>query len=356
MTASKIDPRQRLELMLADMDSAPPLYRPTNFWQSVLPRIVNDLKQLGFTGFRSHPSAGSMYVPLFRDARMERAARPVLALLSAGTFSGRVRRLRRIFKEAVDGTDEARRMYQLYIASLPSPRPAWGLVSEDEAGGGERVEFDKRRYSKSLLNYLLGLNFLSQLTGVRSIASAVEIGGGYGTLGEILLKSDPNSLYINVDIPPVAAVSSYYLEQVFGADAVLTYEQSANLDRIDISELKGRYRAVVLCPWQLPKLVGQVDLFANFFSFQEMEPAVVENYIGHAMRLKPSLVLLRNSRLGKTKVAEAGRVGVFEPVTTDRIIGWFDQYALKGRDSFVFGAESRDGNFWSEVICMERRS
>jgi len=293
-----------------------------------------------------------MYVPTFRDHRLESAARPVLGLLSVG---GRMRQLKRIFKAAVDGSDEARRMYQIYIASLPSPRPAWAAVSEDAAGGGERFEFDNRLYSKSVLNYLLGLNFLSRLTGVKSIASAVEIGGGYGTLGEILLKSDPNSIYINVDIPPVAAVSSYYLEQVFGADAVLTYEQSAGLDRIDIDELKGRYRAVVLCPWQLPKLVGRADLFANFFSFQEMEPAVVENYVGQAMRLNPSFVLLRNSRRGKTKVAEAGKVGVFEPVTTDRIIAWFDQYALRGRDSSVFGAESRDGTFWSEVICMERR-
>lgn len=337
--------------MLAHMDSAPPLYRPTNFWQSALQGIVKDLKELGFGGFRGHPSAESMYVPTFRDKRLESAAGPMLALLGVG---GRLRQLKRIFKAAVDGTDEARRMYQIYIASLPSPRPAWAAVSEDEAGGGERFEFDNRLYSKSLLNYLLGLNFLSQLTGVKSIAATVEIGGGYGTLGEILLKSDPNSLYLNVDIPPVAAVSSYYLEQVFGADAVLTYEQSAGLDRIDINELKGRYRAVVLCPWQLPKLVGQADLFANFFSFQEMEPAVVENYVGQATRLNPSLVLLRNSRRGK-KVVQAGKIGVLDPVTTDRIIAWFDQYALRGRDSFVFGAESRDGNFWSEVICMERR-
>ncbi len=337
--------------MLADMDSAPPLYRPTNFWQSALPEIVKDLQQFGFAGFRNHASARSMYVPTFCDRRLLATARPVLALLSVG---GRMRQLKRIFKAAVDGTEEARKMYQLYIASLPSPRPAWASVSEDVAGGGERFEFDNRLYSKSLLNYLLGLNFLSQLTGVKSIASTVEIGGGYGTLGEILLKSDPNSIYINVDIPPVAAVSSYYLEHVLGADAVLTYEQSASLDRIDIGELKGRYRAAVLCPWQLPKLVGQADLFANFFSFQEMEPAVVENYIGQAVRLNPSFVLLRNSRRGK-KVVQAGKLGVFDPVTTDQIIGWFDQYALRGRDSFVFGAESRDGNFWSEAICMERR-
>ena len=351
IASGKIDPGQRLELMLADMNSAPPLYRPTNFWQSAMQGIIKDLKQLGFAGFRGHPSAEAMYVPTFRDQRLDSAARPMLALLSVG---GRMRQLKKIFKAAVDGTDEARRMYQIYLASLPSPRPAWASVSEDAAGGGERFEFDNRRYSKSLLNYLLGLNFLSQLTGVKSIGSTVEIGGGYGTLGEILLKSDPNSIYVNVDIPPVAAVSSHYLEQVFGADAVLTYEQSAGLDRIDIGELKGRYRAAVLCPWQLPKLVGQADLFANFFSFQEMEPAVVQTYIGQAVRLNPSFVLLRNSRRGK-KVVQAGKLGVLDPVTTDRIIGWFDQYALRGRDSFVFGAESRDGNFVSEAICMERR-
>lgn len=87
-----------------------------------------------------------------------------------------------------------------------------------------------------------------------------------GTLGEIFLKSDRTSFYVNIDIPPVAAVSSYYLNQVFGKEKVLTYDQSRDMEFIDIDQIKEKYSMAVFCPWQLPKIKGEFDLFVNFIS------------------------------------------------------------------------------------------
>ncbi len=68
-----------------------------------------------------------------------------------------------------------------------------------------------------MLNYLKGLAFLKKTVGTSSIRRVLEIGGGYGTLGEIFLKSDyDNSVYIDVDIPPAAYVATRYLQKVFG--------------------------------------------------------------------------------------------------------------------------------------------
>jgi len=118
----------------------------------------------------------------------------------------------------------------------------------------------------------MGLVLLKKTVDTSSLQTALEIGGGFGTVGEILNGARPDAFYADVDIPPVAAIATWYLEQVLGEDRVLGYEQTRDWDRIDLAEIARSHRAVVLRPWQLPHVEGQVDLFMNFVSFQEMEP------------------------------------------------------------------------------------
>lgn len=344
---------EELDLMLSDMESAAPLYRPTNFWESGLASIVRDLRTNGFERFREHESARFFYVPLHSMSIWQRRKRLVSLVLAAmGTISknsaGRLR-------EVISGTRRAREEYRLFLAANPTA----GLpldVSESAVGAGERFEVNGRLYSRSFLNYLRGLTFLKKLTNTDDVNSILEIGGGYGTLGEILLKSRPDGFYVDVDIPPVAAVASYYLKQVFGEHAVLGYEQSRDMQTIDLDELRKSYRAVVLCAWQLPRVKGCVDVFANFISFQEMEPHVVANYVKVVQPLVRKAVLLRNSVRGKVVASKPGEIGVLEQTTTNDIIRNFDQFELLGRDSAVFGEENWKGTFRSEVLCMQRAS
>ena len=44
--------------------------------------------------------------------------------------------------------------------------------------------------------------------------SFVEIGGGFGVLGELVMTHDSNASYVNIDIPPLLSVSSYYLSEI----------------------------------------------------------------------------------------------------------------------------------------------
>lgn len=342
-----------LDLMLSDMEAADPLYRPTNFWQSGLASIVTDLRRHGFERFREHESAQFFYVPLHSRTIWRRQKWLVSLLLAVAGVIARSSAVK--LREVMNGNRKARDEYRLFRAA----NPAAGLpldVSESDIGGGERFEVEGRLYSRSFLNYLRGLTFLKKLTNTDDVRSILEIGGGYGTLGEILLKSRPDGFYVDVDIPPVAAVASYYLKQVFGEHAVLSYEQSRDMQVIDLDELRKSYRAVVLCAWQLPRVKGHVDVFANFISFQEMEPEVVANYVKVVQPLVRKAVLLRNSVRGKVVASKPGEIGVFEPTTTDHIIRNFDQFELLGRDSAIFGEENPRANFRSEVLCMQRRS
>ena len=127
----------------------------------------------------------------------------------------------------------------------------------------------------------------------------LEIGGGFGSLGEILSASGINGLkYIDVDIPPISSVAQFYLEQVLGRDNVLGFKNTKDSEKIQIDKLP---MASVFASHQIEKLCGTVDLFVNFISFQEMEPHVVENYVQQINRLGSKWVLLRNLREGKNK-------------------------------------------------------
>ena len=345
-----------LHLMLEDMEQAEESYKPTNFWESGLQSIIADLNTRGFETFRDHVSANRFYVPTYRNLgwikRLSRFATLITAIDHA--------RPRSRFKERLQllatGEAEAFQDYRLFRAGDSLGGLDLSKISEHDVGGGERFSFDGARLSRSMLNYLRGLTFLKKYTSTTNLLSILEIGGGYGTLGEILLKAQSGSFYVNVDIPPVAAVATYYLQQVFGQNAVWTYEQSRSLSSIDLNDIKQKYSAAVLCPWQLPRIKGKVDLFANFISFQEMEPHVVRNYAALVQRHSPKHILLRNSVAGMEVAAAVGDLGVLKPTTTDDIISYFEEFELTARDSLAFGYEILGETFRSEVILMTRKS
>ena len=115
------------------------------------------------------------------------------------------------------------------------------------------------------------------------------------------------------------------------------------------SDLKN---ASVLCSWQIEQLQGEVDLFVNFISFQEMEPDVVANYLNQVDRLKSRWVLLRNMREGK-QIQKDGHVGVKTPIRSDDYVQMLPNYQLVARNVHPFGYETVDG-FHSELQLFKR--
>lgn len=332
-----------LDVMLGDMESADPLYRPTNFWQTGLADIVKDLRGRGIEEFRSHASARRFYVPRYRSQ-----SKAVRAVAYAAKAAGKQQVADRVL-----GLDRARWEHAIVQVLDPGGAPNLRDVSESTWGKPtEQLVFDGRRYSKSMLNYLRGLVAVKRQAPDLTIRTVLEIGGGYGTLGEILVPQGVT--YVDVDIPPLAFVAARYLQAVLGDGVVADYAESREWDSIDLASLRDQGRSAVACAWQLPKIVGSVDLFVNYISFQEMEPDVVANYASHVMRLGAKVVLLRNSTVGKpVGTAEAG-VGVREPITRDRYLTMFDGYDLAFADSQLFGNED-DGRQSSQVMVLVRR-
>lgn len=333
-----------LQTMLADAEAAPELYRPTSFWRPCSKLIVSELETLGLASFRRHPAALRLFVPVYR-----RASDAQRSLASTLSFAGERRWQER-------ARARAERDFAIVHAAAGPGRPHLHRFSESEVGQpDEQFVFDGRRFSCSALRYLRMLALLQKTVDASGVRNVLEIGGGFGSLGEIVLASEPDTFYVDVDIPPLSFVSSYYLQQVFGADAVATYAETRELEHIDLDALREQgYRAAVLCAWQLPKLRGRFDLFLNSVSFQEMEPRVVQNYAGFVQELVDGYLVLRNAVAGKHLARAEGDVGVVEKITRDDYPRFFDRFERLVADGAVFGDTSSKG-FVSEVTVWQRK-
>lgn len=346
-----------LNLMANDMSLQSTLYKPTTFWEHASEVIIKELEENNIENFRNLSVTRSFFVPGY--TAVEYLDNPLKYNKTIDEFDQIVGdqrfviRLQRVF----NGYTSAFNDYRVLKASNINKSPYTDIVSESKIGNPkEHATIDNKNFSRSFLNYLLGLNFLKQNVDTSKIKTVMEIGGGFGTLGEILLKDERNDIfYINADIPPVSFISSYYLQEVFGKESVATYEDLRDSEELNISDLKKKYRALNICSWQVPKLKGKIDLFVNFISFQEMEPDVVENYCKYVDKLEPKYILLRNMEEGKREKSEIHKVGVDKAILGDDYDTFFPNYKFVAQDSEVFGFVTEDG-FHSQLRVYKRKS
>lgn len=343
-----------LNVAFEDMLNQDALYKPSNFWREASSTIVAEIKMYGIERFRSMPTALNFFVPTY-------------GVPGGGFNKQQVEKLRDLLtthwpsevkpqlslEKFTSGYFSALSDYRVLKASDdPSALPHLHNFSESRIGEPvEQFKFDGKNFSRSSLNYLLGLTMLKRHLNGEVPQKVLEIGGGFGTLGEILISSGISEIkYIDIDIPPTSFVAQYYLEENFGKDNILTYAKTSHLEMLQIDELP---KISVLCSWQIEKLHGTIDLFVNFISFQEMEPHIVQNYLDNISRLKAKWVLLRNMREGKN-VANGDDVGVITPILGDDYLAMLPNYELVDRNVLPFGFETVDG-FNSELILLKLR-
>jgi len=344
-----------LHTMMNDMSQQSNLYKPTSFWIEASKIIVEDLKKNEIGDFRNFTSSMSMFAPVYayhdylNEKNIFKNTKEALLSVTADIKSNIK------LEMLLLGHSQAFADYRVLQASNVDYAPYTNLVSESSVGNPlEQFVFDGRKFSRSFLNYLLGLSFIKQHIDTQGLKTVMEIGGGFGTLGEILLSDERNEcFYINADIPPVSFVSSYYLKEVFGSKNIADYSDLKDEDILNIEALKDKYKGLNITSWQIPKLQGSIDLFVNFISFQEMEPEVVQNYCNHISRLKPKYILLRNILEGKKKQSDDSPYGVTEPIVGDDYDTFLPEYKLLATDSSIFGFKTED-NFHSQLRLYAR--
>lgn len=347
--------KELVESISNDMDNVDECFRPTHFWRMGAEYLQQDLDTYGITKFRSLPSTLGYFVPTYLFNGMITEPKKYAELASSCQDIAVTPKAKLFMTDFLSGESQARADFRVYLASQSNRAPYTEHFSESKVGEPvEHFEFEGRNYSRSSLNYLLGINFLKQHISDLSVKTVVEIGGGFGSLGEILLSDERNdTFYINVDIPPTCIFSTFYLQSVFGQSHVADYSVLSKQVLV-IDDLRSKYKAAIMCPWQLPSLEGKIDLFVNFISFQEMEPDIVENYLSEIDRLQSTYILLRNLREGKQLAHDDSQVGVKKAIKSGDYDKFLPDYELLATNVLPFGYQTIDG-FHSELRLYRRK-
>lgn len=314
--------------LLEGVRDCDPIYRPTNFWTPGLRDILADLDARGPEVFKSWPTAGYWFYPQY--------GMPLPPRTIDKTFKHAVKANPELTKlwwlRSLNGFREAVRDFDAARLAWDQSRWPFDLESFGESSVGQPVRHyalteSEPRWGKPYLNYLLCLAALSRHVD-RQPRTFLEIGGGFGVLGEILMQRDEHARYVDLDIPPLLTVASYYLTTLFG-DRVLVPDAPdvAESGPLDVPA------SACLPNWRLPDLRGPFDVFVNSFSFQEMEPHVVDHYVGMVADIGVTYVVSLNSRKGKRRATTGTEGGVLDPVTSDLIIEQFGRrgYTVCGR-------------------------
>ena len=325
-------------------------YEAGPFWQKALDDIEREFLLNGIRNFRGSDLNLNFFVPTYGCPGNGFTATQKENLIKK--CSNLSKKQKAHVKNSLNGFNHALSDYGTFYASNFKYDP-YNLLSFSESKIGNPVEhfhFNNKNYSRSSLNYLLGLSFLQQQVPDFIPSRVLEIGGGFGTLGEILTKCNiPDLKYIDLDLSPMFIIASEYAKKVFGDREI--FETGTYTDeKLEIDEL---CKLNFLPNWSIETLKGKIDLFVNFISFQEMEPNIVGNYASHVQKLEPEFLLLRNLREGKQKSIK-GRLGVNQPILGDDYLEFFDQYKLKASNTVPFGFQTVDG-YNSEIMLLEKK-
>jgi len=344
-----------LELAREDMKAQSALYQPSMFWSEASAVIVDEICQHGVERFRRLKKPMVFFAPTYGAPGNSLSAQQIEQIESE--FHDRypaARKQSQMLRHHLSGEAQALADYRVLLAADEAGRlPRLDLFSESSYGDPvEHFEFGGRKFSRSALNYLLGLAFLKKHLGGDEPRVVVEIGGGFGTLGEVMAASGiENFRYVDLDIPPTSFVAQSYLCGAVGPDNVTTYAETRDWEVIEIEALRP---LSTLCAWQIERLCGKVDLFVNFISFQEMEPLIVQNYLRHVDRLAAKYVLLRNLREGKQIKTDQIAHGVETPILGGDYDNFLKNYDLVETNVHPFGYRTVDG-FHSELRLYRRR-
>ncbi len=311
--------------VLSELRTVPEIYRPTDFWGPGLDQLLADLKDRGIDVFKKWPRARYWFYPVYGNGWTNATMESLLE---------RARELNKLtqpasFKSSLSGGYEARRDFDVINVWWNQERWPFDLFSMGESSIGSPQQayplMPNRpdvRHGRGYLNYLLCLAALSQHVE-EPPTSFLEIGGGFGVLGEIVLSRDPEARYVDLDIPPLVTVASWYLRQLFDADKITTYTPDMALGQPISIPASG-----VLPNYRLEDLTGDYEVFVNSFSFQEMEPEVVRHYIAAVADKNVRYAVTLNSRGGKATSRPPGGQAPRDPVTSDRIVEWFGEHGF----------------------------
>jgi putative sugar O-methyltransferase len=332
-----------VDLMLADLRAAPPIYHATSFWQHYLPGVLDTLREHGLTDFRRRRDSvieafgavdivrpvAELQPPTIRSRWLRNRFTGLLP--GFGRLLDWMNRLSLRDASAAAGyylsPEVIREIYVGYAAQAAGrarharPLSAAGMSRlgnpEDVFSVGDHV------YSMFFVWHYLRYAFVSRFLNFDAIRVFVELGSGNGKLVELVHKLHPKAAILVFDIPPQLYFANQYLLSVFPGE-VAGYRETRSLSRLDPEP----GRIYVMGNYQFPLIADlDIDLFWNTASIDEMEPAVVENYL-RIVNACAKHVFLHEVMSGTVLARRAGDKGVMAQTTIEHYRRFLDGFRL----------------------------
>ena len=299
-----------LDLFLGDMRDQQDIWKPTAYWLDYCDRITAEIRRSGLKDFRRNwnliKGYGNTPVGERFEAFQSDWARKAYALVSR-LPPFRMIEWRHGKQTRAYDRDLARWAYyhalllHAFIKEGEHAAPILDSVEDSSVGNPVVFDLDGRKYSSNLLRRITTVAVMLQCAPEAPRRRILEIGGGYGVMPEILMKLDRGDIdyFVALDIPPIVHIQTQYLKSVFPG-RVMDYRAVRDMPAIRPEDIAGSI--LVIPPWMLPRLDLDFDLLYNSISFQEMEPAVVENYLDLAAP-RSSRVFINSKHDGHKKGA-----------------------------------------------------
>jgi putative sugar O-methyltransferase len=362
----ELDDPKLLDLMMADLAEAPPLFQPTNYWRRYCQQIVKELRRDGLRDFRRRRGTymASMGAtdpgPTYRavldnrrinNMRTQRIPGVLPVLKKLDTLLTDVighRLLHATMLYGMTARDvELRAIEKADLAAKKGRAKPLGDLETSLVGSPEyvfRVNGGKP-ITMALIGYYLRYAYASRFVDFDDLKVLVELGTGAGKQAEVTAKLHPQLAYFCFDLPPQLYIAEQYLKAVF-PNRVVSYETCRSMTRAPTPEPGKIY---MLGNWQFP-LVGElkVDLFWNAASFQEMEPNVVQNYLSTVDKVAQRVFLQENMR-GMPKATKSTEAGVIEQTRYEhyeRFLPSFRNVHMEPTEYGVTTSDEFSDSFW----------
>ncbi|MGH2959530.1 MAG: putative sugar O-methyltransferase [Solirubrobacterales bacterium] len=277
-----------LQAMFDELESAPEIYRPTEFWQQFAELHLQQLNEDGFELFKQTINRNyfqfELTNPLHSQARLMWSRwikRPKVAPLRSSYSDGYELPL----TDVKLGRRARQWTYSKYVALLSDrvreldKELLLDELDEPLTGHPVCVDYRGRRTSEDLCNSVLEYSAVRDALPAETLkdATVIELGSGYGRLAWVYLKVEPSVRYILVDIPPALAVAEQYLAECFPDRKIFGFRHFENA--AEVSAELDQAQIAFLTPNQLDLLPElKADLFINVSSLHEMVQAQIDHY------------------------------------------------------------------------------
>lgn len=318
-----------LETMLNDSKAIDEIYRPTNYWNNYVDKMIDAIRTEDLNDIRSKSSVFTAFggsdvqLDYFSIQKSKRIV-PLtflryFARISSTISKGDLQRLAYYQASYYDNLYGINKLNEVSISNIWNPK--------------DTFEMNGKQYSIAFLKYYLQYIYMSRFIDFNKVDTYVDLGTGMSKITEIIHKLHPNVTIILFDIVPTLYIVNRYMTALFPKETIgyETTREFSNLSNVK----KGLIH--ILPNWKFPliKTLSHIDVFVNSASFQEMEIPIVNNYLS-IINQKARYIYLREVMNGKEKANSMGEHGNIEPVKIKDYLDNLKGYEIIDRSPSIF--------------------